>query len=93
VRRGEARGVQHRAIAADGDEEIGLAGEFLLGQALHAQGLESDAVRAVGEHAVPARLQVGGQDLHRLDDASVAIVADEGERFESLCACGHGHAL
>ena len=61
-----------------------LARQLRFRQALDARRAEVDAVRRIDEHAASAAVQMRGQDLHRLDDARVVSVADEGDGLERL---------
>ena len=78
----EPRGVQHRAVAADRDHQVRFGRELRGRPALDAGRAEVDGAVALGEHLAPAGVQVHREDLHRLDDARVAIVADEGDARE-----------
>ena len=58
------------------------AASFAAGPTLDAGRAEVHGAVALGENLAPAGMQVHGEDLHRLDDARVAIVADQGDARE-----------
>ena len=85
VRGGQPRGVQHRAVAADRDDQVRLARQRRFRTALDAESRRSRRRwRSSASTRRPRACRWAAQDLHRLDDARVAIVADEGDAFELL---------
>jgi len=85
--------VQHGAVAADCDDQVRVARELLGGPALDARRAEVDSAVAFRENPAPAGVQVHGENLHRLDDARIAVVADKGDARERWRGCGHGRVF
>ncbi len=78
----EPRGVQQRAVAADRDQELGAAGERILGQRHDALAGRDRALR-VDEHLDAAPGCMGGERLHRLRDQRVREPSDERDGLET----------
>ncbi len=83
----EARGVQHRAVAADGDDQVRVRPRASPpAGARRGVAPKSTVLVALREDLAPAGVQMRREDLHRLDDARVAIVADQGDRSRIVVA-------
>ncbi len=72
------RAVEQGAVAADGDQEVRLAGDFFLGQARDAVEPVRDVGAVADEHLDAAGFQVRQQDAHGLRDARIHKPADQG---------------
>ena len=84
----EPRGVEHRAVAADRDHQFRCGASVRGRLALDARLAEVDSAVALGEHLASAGVQMHRENAHRLGDALVAIVADQGDAGERAVVTG-----
>jgi hypothetical protein len=75
---GHAGRVQHRAVAADRNQQVSPAREFRLRDQRHRQGAEVQAVPGDGPHRTAPLEQVAGEREHRLRDPRVGGAARKG---------------
>ena len=80
----QPRRIQQRAVAADGDDEIGAGREGLFRTQHDAAGFEGQAHAGVDQHRHAANLEVRGQAQHAFGNAQIFGVAHQRDGLKYL---------
>ncbi len=88
---GDAGSVQHRAVAADGHDEVRFERKLRLGHGLHTlDAVQGGSLIGRDLDGAAARDQVPGQYLHGLGDPRIGRAAGEGDTSAIGAALVHG---